>query len=86
MTNTEHNEKILAEIMQLQERLEHLKSQIKPADDLPTVDLLACNAGAVDARAQKFSQQARVKAVIAEVMSKTDNPQKKKVPRDADKA
>lgn len=82
MTNNEHNEKILAEIMKCQERIKSLQGELKPADDLQAVDLITCNHGAREAREQKFSQQARVKAVIEEVMTKADNP-KKKVPRDA---
>lgn len=83
MTNNEHNEKILAEIMTLQERIKVLQAGIKPADDIPEVDLLTCNSGALEARAQKFGQQAKVKAAIEEVISRTSAPLKRRVPRDA---
>lgn len=86
MTNNEHNDKILAEIMGLQERIKSLQAEMKPADDLPEVDLLTCNSGALEARAQKFGQQAKVKAAIEEVITRTSTPPKRRVTRDAAKS
>lgn len=84
MTNNEHNEKILAEICSLQEQIKELQAEILPADELPEVDLLMCNSGALAARAEKFSQKAQVKAVIEEVMGKAEPAKKAK--KDAAKA
>jgi hypothetical protein len=77
MTNTEHNEKILAEIMQLQERLERLKSQIKPADEMPTVALTESNAGALAARMAEFDQQAAIKRAVERALNPVEAKPKK---------
>lgn len=71
MTNNEHNESILSAISKKMADIEELKSQLKPADEVPLADLATCNAGAVDARMEKFSQQNAFKAAVSAEMAKS---------------
>lgn len=69
MTNNEHNESILSAISKKMAEIEELKSQLKPADEVPHADLATCNAGAVEARMARFSQQNAVKVAMSAVMA-----------------
>lgn len=69
MTNNEHNDRILSEICELQERIKELQGQIKPADPLDEVDLVVVNQGALEARKAEFAQADRLKAMLETVVN-----------------
>lgn len=78
MTNNEHNDRILSEICELQERIKELQGQIKPADPLDEVDLVVVNQGALEARKAEFAQAARLKAMLETVVN--ENAEQAKEP------
>ena len=84
MTNNEHNEALLAEIMQLHEKIKELQGKLLLCDPLQSVDLAVCNANALTARQERFSEREQVKAVVQEVMVKVQP--KKRGQKNAEKA
>jgi hypothetical protein len=78
MTNNEHNDRILSEICELQERIKELQGQIKPADPLDEVDLVVVNQGALEARKAEFAQADRLKAMLETVVN--ENAEQAKEP------
>lgn len=81
MTNNEHNDKLLAEISQLQERIKELQGELKPADPLEEVDLIVVNQGALAARQAEFAQSVRLKAMLEEVVNESTDQAKEPAKR-----
>lgn len=81
MTNNEHNDKLLAEISQLQERIKGLQGELKPADPLEEVDLIVVNQGALAARHAEFAQSDRLKAMLEEVVNESTGQAKEPAKR-----
>lgn len=81
MTNNEHNDKLLAEISQLQERIKELQGELKPADPLEEVDLIVVNQGALAARQAEFAQSDRLKAMLEEVVNESTGQAKEPAKR-----
>lgn len=90
MTNNEHNEKVLAQIIEHQEAIEALKETLKPADAVVEVSLEQCNAGAREAHFAKYAEKEVIKAAVAEALSEGGSINKavkasKAAPKKADK-
>lgn len=81
MTNNEHNDKLLAEISQLQERIKELQGELKPADPLEEVDLIVVNQGALAARQAEFAQSERLKVMLEEVVNESTGQAKEPAKR-----
>lgn len=69
MTNNEHNEKVLAKIVEHQEAIEALKETLKPADAVAEVSLEQCNAGAREVHFAKYAEQDKLKLAVEAVMA-----------------
>lgn len=69
MTNNEHNEKVLAQIVEHQEAIEALKETLKPADAVAEVSLEQCNAGAREAHFAKYAEKDKLKLAVEAVIA-----------------
>lgn len=85
MTNNEHNEKVLAQIVEHQEAIEKLKESLLPADAIPEVTLEQCNAGAREAHFAKHEEQERIKNAVNEIVSGASAKAKHDKPKKASK-
>lgn len=85
MTNNEHNEKVLAQIVEHQEAIEKLKESLLPADAVAEVSLEQCNAGAREAHFAKFDEQERIKAAVTLVVNNVVAPKADKSAKKAAK-
>lgn len=65
MTNTEHNDNVLAQISAKLKEIDELKASMLPVEAEPTVTLAECNAGAREARMAAFASKARIKAALS---------------------
>lgn len=81
MTNNEHNDKILSEICELQERIKELQGKLKPADPLEEVDLIVVNQGALAARQAEFAQADRLKSMLETVVNGSEEQAKEPIRR-----
>lgn len=90
MTNNEHNESILEAISKKMSEIEELKSQLKPADDVPYADLATCNANALEARMASFAKQEAVNkamaSAVSSAMAESEGKTKKAVKNESAKA
>lgn len=69
MTNNEHNEKVLAQIVEHQEAIEALKETLKPADAVAEVSLEQCNAGAREAHFAKYAEKELIKNTVVNIVN-----------------
>lgn len=65
MTNTEHNNNVLAQISAKLKEIDDLKATMMPVEAEPTVTLAECNSGAREARMAAFASKARIKAAVS---------------------
>lgn len=73
MTNNEHNEKVLAQIVEHQEAIEKLKESLLPADAIPEVTLEQCNAGAREAHFAKHAEKERIQTAVVNIINNSSS-------------
>lgn len=69
MTNTEHNNNVLAQISAKMKEIDELKASMLPVEAEQTVTLTECNAGAREDRMAAFASKARIKAAVSAALA-----------------